>query len=159
MEAETVPQPTRPRLNPYTKALRRERNFSRRRLGWPYAEIAREEGLSQQRVQPDRRRGPGAARGRPAGGPRAASASPPREGPCCGGRGGRGRRPPGDNPYLNVLERIDRYQNGRAAKDVDDHQAGERLLAKMNRIVARLEAADARKAAKRAVATQPGASR
>ena len=51
MIAETVSKPMRPGLNPYTKALRRERIFSRRRLGWPYSEIAREEGLSQERVR------------------------------------------------------------------------------------------------------------
>ena len=51
MDAETVPKPARPRLNPYTKALRRERIFSRLRLGWPYAEIAREERVSERRVR------------------------------------------------------------------------------------------------------------
>ncbi len=51
MDGETVPKPARPRLNPYTKALRRERIFSRLRLGWPYAEIAREERLSERLVR------------------------------------------------------------------------------------------------------------
>ena len=51
MDAETVPKPARPRLNPYTKALRRERIFSRLRMGWPTAEIAREERLSERRVR------------------------------------------------------------------------------------------------------------
>ena len=51
MDPETIARPARPRLNPYTRALRRERIFSRRRLGWPYAEIAREERLSEQRVR------------------------------------------------------------------------------------------------------------
>ncbi len=51
MDAEAAPQSRRPRLNPYTKALRRERIFSRLRLGWPYAEIAREERLSERRVR------------------------------------------------------------------------------------------------------------
>jgi len=41
---------------------------------------------------------------------------------------------------------------------VYDNEARERLLAKMNRIVARLEADDARKAAKRAAATPPVAA-
>ena len=155
MDPETVARPARPRLNPYTKALRRERIFSRRRLGWPYAEIAREERLSEQRVRQiviealDRQGADlpvdhallqlvrlesaqaAAAEAVAAGDLRAIT------------------------PYLNVLERIDRYQNGRATKDVYDNEARERLLAKMNRIVARLEAADARKAAKRAVATPP----
>jgi DNA-binding NarL/FixJ family response regulator len=51
MDKETAPQPARPRLNPYTKALRRERIFSRLRLGASSADIAREEGLSEQRVR------------------------------------------------------------------------------------------------------------
>jgi hypothetical protein len=158
MDPETIARPARPRLNPYTRALRRERIFSRRRLGWPYAEIAREERLSEQRVRQiviealDRQGAdlPAdhallqlvrlesahamAAEAVAAGDLRAIT------------------------PYLNVLARLDRYQNGRAMKDVDDNEAGERLLAKMNRIVARLEADDARKAAKRAAATPPGAA-
>jgi hypothetical protein len=158
MDPETIARPARPRLNPYTRALRRERIFSRRRLGWPYAEIAREERLSEQRVRQiviealDRQGAdlPAdhallqlvrlesahamAAEAVAAGDLRAIT------------------------PYLNVLERIDRYQNGRATKNVDDNEAREGLLAKMNRIVARLEADDARKAAKRAAATPPGAA-
>ena len=51
MDAETAHEPARPRLNPYTKALRRERIFSRLRLGWPYAEIAHEERVSERRVR------------------------------------------------------------------------------------------------------------
>jgi hypothetical protein len=48
---ETAPRPARPRLNPYTKALRRERIFSQLRLGASCDDIAREEGLSGQRVR------------------------------------------------------------------------------------------------------------
>ena len=44
MDADTEPKPARPRLNPYTKALRRERIFARLSLGWSYDKIAREEG-------------------------------------------------------------------------------------------------------------------
>ena len=51
MDKDTAPRPARPRLNPYTKALRRERIFSRLRLGASSADIAREEGLSEQRVR------------------------------------------------------------------------------------------------------------
>lgn len=80
MIAETVSKPRRPRLNPYTKGLRRERIFSRRRLGWPYSEIAREEGLSQERVRQIviealERQGID----RPAGGPCDAPDGPPRK--------------------------------------------------------------------------------
>jgi fermentation-respiration switch protein FrsA (DUF1100 family) len=60
-------------------------------------------------------------------------------------------------PYLKVLDRLDRYQKGGAAKDgaVYDAAARKRLLAKLNRIAARLEAADARRAARSAGANPP----
>ncbi len=51
MEAETGARPARPRLNPYAKALRRERIFARLRLGWAYRDIAREERVSEQRIR------------------------------------------------------------------------------------------------------------
>ena len=157
MNAETVPQPARPKLNPYTKALRRERIFSRLRLGTSYREIAREERVSEQRVrkivsdaldqqgtdlpadhallQLVRLEGAHAvaAQAIAAGDLRAVG------------------------PYLNVLGRLDSYQAG-ATKDAYDDAARERLLAKMNRILARLEADDARKVAKQAAANLPGAA-
>ena len=45
------PKPARPKLNPYTKALRRERIFARLRLGLTYEKIAREEGVSDRRIR------------------------------------------------------------------------------------------------------------
>jgi len=146
MDAQTAPEPARRRLNPYTKALRRERIFSRLRLGWPYAEIAREERLSERRVRkivsdavrrqtvddaPDhallqlvRLEGAQAlaAKAIDAGELRAIA------------------------PYLKVLDGLDRYQKAGATKHVYDDAARERLLAKMSRIADRLEAR-ARKAA------------
>jgi hypothetical protein len=44
MDADTVPQTARARLNPHTKALRHERIFSQLRLGASCEDIAREEG-------------------------------------------------------------------------------------------------------------------
>ena len=55
---EAAGKPARPRLNPYTKAERRERVFARLRLGWSYESVAREEGVSERRNSPDRRRRP-----------------------------------------------------------------------------------------------------
>ena len=43
-------------------------------------------------------------------------------------------------PYLKVLDRIDRYRKTAARQEVYDAAARERLFAKMNRTVARLEA-------------------
>jgi transposase-like protein len=51
MDKDTIPQTARPRLNLYTKALRRERIFSQLQLGASYADVAREEGLSEQRIR------------------------------------------------------------------------------------------------------------
>jgi predicted transcriptional regulator len=163
MIAETVSKPMRPRLNPYTKALRRERIFSRRRLGWPYSEIAREEGLSEQRVRQiviealerqgiDRpadhallqmvrlEKAHEVAIEALAAGDLSAIA-----------------------PYLGVLERLDRYQTMAAPKQPPAYGDAERekLLDKLNRVAARLDAKEAREAAKRAAAaghgTLPGA--
>jgi predicted transcriptional regulator len=154
MIAETVSKPTRPRLNPYTKALRRERIFSRRRLGWPYSEIAREEGLSQERVRQIvvealERQGVDrpadhallqmvrlekahevAAEALAAGDLRAIA------------------------PYIGVLEQLDRYHTVGAAKRarVNEEAERERILAKLNRVWGRIEAKEAREAAKRAAA-------
>jgi hypothetical protein len=54
-------------------------------------------------------------------------------------------------PFLQILDGLDRYRKAGARKEVYDAAARQRLFAKMNRIVARLEA-DARKTATRATA-------
>jgi hypothetical protein len=51
MDAETALEPRRPRLNPYTKAQRRERIFTRLKLGGTYEKIAREEVVSDRRIR------------------------------------------------------------------------------------------------------------
>jgi len=50
MDNETA-LPKRARLNPYGKALRRERIFARLRGGWSYEDIAREERVTPRRVR------------------------------------------------------------------------------------------------------------
>jgi hypothetical protein len=140
MDKDTIPQTGRPRLNLYTKALRRERIFSQLHLGASYADIAREEGLREQRVRkivadtlkrrevddlPDhallqlfRLEGAQAlaARTIAAGDLKAIT------------------------PYLQVLDRLDHYRKAGMRKESYDAAARERLFAKMNRIVAQLEA-------------------
>jgi hypothetical protein len=152
MDAETGTEPARPRLNPYTKALRRERIFSRLRLGWPNAEIAREERISEQRV---RKIVGDALRRRTVDtvsdhallqlfrleGAHALAAESIDAGDL-----------EAIGPYLKVLELLDRYQKAGATKQVYDDAARERLFAKINRVAARLEAERARKAAKPAAA-------
>jgi hypothetical protein len=142
------------RLNPYTRALRRERIFSRRQLGASYADLAREEGLSEQQVRkivadalkrqevddpPDhallqlvRLEGAHAL---------TAEAVAAGDFKAIG-------------PYLQVLDRIDRYRKAGARKKDYDDDARERLFAKMNRTVARLEA-EARKSVRRPAIEPP----
>jgi hypothetical protein len=154
MDANGVPQAARarPRLNGYTKALRRERIFSQLRLGWSYAAIAREEGLSEQRVRQIvadalKRQGVDSERDHALlqlvrlEGAHALAAESVAAGDI-----------KAIAPYLKVLERLDRYQKAGATKRVYHAAARERLFAKLNRFVARLEAAEARKSARQAAA-------
>jgi hypothetical protein len=139
MDNETAPKPARPRLNLYTRALRRERIFSRLRLGASYADIAAEEGLSEQRVRkivgdairrqevddlPDHAliqlvRLEGAL---------ALAAKTVAAGDL-----------KAIGPYLQVLDRLDRYRKAGARQEVYDAAGRERLFAKMNRTLAQLE--------------------
>jgi hypothetical protein len=49
MDQEAAPAKRRP--NAYLRELRRARIFARLREGWPYTEIAREEGLTDRRIR------------------------------------------------------------------------------------------------------------
>jgi hypothetical protein len=142
MDANQVPQAARarPRLNPYTKAVRRERIFSQLRLGWSYQAIASEEGLSEQRVRQIvadalKREGVDGERDHALlqlvrlEGAHALAA----ESVAAGDLKAIG-------PYLKVLDQLDRYQKPGATKHVYDDAARERLYAKLTRAVARLEA-------------------
>ena len=140
MDNETAAKPARPRLNPFTKAARRERIFSRRLLGASCADIARQEGLSQQRVRkifadalrrreiddlPDhaliqlvrlKRAYAVAAQAVQAGNLKAI------------------------RPYIQVIEQFDRYRKAAARPEVYNAAARERLFAKLNRVAAEIEA-------------------
>jgi hypothetical protein len=152
MDAQTLAEPRRPRLNPYTKALRRERIFANLRVGRSYADIAGEEGVSERRV---RQIVSDAVQRRGLDGPRDHALLQFMRIESAHGLAAEAIAA-GDlraiGPYLKVLDRLDRYQKGGAAKDgaVYDAAARKRLLAKMNRIAARLQAAEARRAAKSA---------
>ncbi len=156
MTMDMAPHPARPRLNPYTRALRRERILARRRLGWSYADIAGEEGLSEQRIQQivsqvlqrqsiDEPRDHALIQLVRLEGAQALAAELVAAGDLKAIR-----------PFLDVLERIDRHRKAGAAKQVYDAAARERLFAKLNRVAARLEAERERKAAKQAAAVPPG---
>ena len=158
MEAETSAKPARPRLNPYTKALRRERIFSRLRLGWSYRDIARDERVSERRVRKIvsdalERQGVDTAQDHALlqlvrlENAQATAA----QAIAAGDLGAIA-------PYLDVLERLDRHQKAGATKEVYDDAARERLLKKINRIAARIQAEKDRKAAKQAAAASPPAA-
>jgi hypothetical protein len=131
--------PKRPRLNPYGKALRRERIFARLRGGWAYEEIAREERVMIRRVRQivsealQRRTVDGGsdhamlqlARLEQA---HRLAAEAVAEGEIAA-----------IAPYLKVLAQLDRYQGAASANQPYDEAARERLFAKINRIAARVQ--------------------
>jgi hypothetical protein len=137
MDGATAPA-KRPKLNPHGKALRRERIFERVRDGWSYEAIA-----TEQRVTPRRIRqiiSEALRRREVDGGPEQAMLQLVRlEGAL---RLGAEAVAAGDigaiGPYLNVLDRIDRYRRGAAPVQVYDKASRDRLFAKLNQIAARL---------------------
>ena len=139
-------------LSEKERMLRRERIFARLREGWAYADIAQAEGLSSKRISQIvgkalQRRATDSASDH-------AMLQLARLEPAL--RLAAGALAEGDveaiSPYLKLLDRLDRYQKPLAAVPVYDDKARQRLLAKMNRIVARIRAEDARRAAKAAAA-------
>jgi CRISPR/Cas system CSM-associated protein Csm2 small subunit len=137
MENEGVPAPKR-QLNAVLRLVRRGRIFARLREGWPYDEIAREEGLTAERIRQivretlERRLPDEAAdyaklqldRLRPA--MRIASAAVD---------GGDVRA---IAPLLKVLDRLDRYQKTAKVNQVYDDDSRKKLFDKLNRIAANL---------------------
>jgi hypothetical protein len=133
-------------LSEKERMLRRERIFARLREGWAYGDIAQAESLSSKRISQivsktlQRRAVDGASDH--------AMLQLARIEPAL--RLAAGALADGDvgaiSPYLKLLDRLDRYQRPLAAVDVYDDKARERLLAKMDRILARIHAEEARKA-------------
>ena len=130
--------------------LRRERIFARLREGWAYADIAQAEGLSSKRIsqivsEALQKRTLDSV-------PDHAMLQLARLEPAL--KLAAGALAEGDvgaiSPYLKLLDRLDRYQKPLAAVVVYDDKARERLIAKMDRIIARVHAEKARKAAKAA---------
>ena len=137
-------------LSEKERVLRRERIFARLREGWAYGDIAQAESLSSKRISQIvsktlQRRAVDSASDH-------AMLQLARLEPAL--RLAAGALAEGDveaiSPYLKLLDRLDRYQRPLAAIDVYDDKARQRLLAKMNRIVARIHAKEARRAAKAA---------
>jgi hypothetical protein len=142
-------------LSEKERMLRRERIFARLREGWAYGDIAEAESLSSKRISQIvsktlQRRAVDSARDH-------AMLQLARIEPAL--RLAAGALADGDvgaiSPYLKLLDRLDRYQRPLAAVDVYDDKARERLLAKMNRILTRIHAEEARKAANTAAEMDP----
>ncbi len=133
-------------LSEKERMLRRERIFARLREGWAYGDIAHAESLSSKRISQIvsktlQRRAVDSASDH-------AMLQLARLEPAL--RLAAGALAEGDvgaiSPYLKLLDRLDRYQRPLAAIDVYDDKARQRLLAKMNRIIARIHAEEARRA-------------
>jgi hypothetical protein len=143
MDADTEPKPARPRLNPYTKALRRERIFARLSLGWSYDKIAREEGVSDRRV---RQIVADALRRQELDDPTDHAIIQLMRLDAAHELAARAVDS-GDlkaiDPLLKVLERMDRYHKAAARKAVYDDAARKRLFEKLNRVAAGFTVAEA----------------
>ena len=136
---EQTEQSPRPRLNIVTKAERRQRIFARLREGWAYDEIAREERVSAERIRQivsevlDKRvidRGTDHAR-----------LQLERLMPALRVTGeaiGRGELK-AVGPLIKVIDRLDRHQDTVAAKYEYGPEERQRLLDKINRIIANLQ--------------------
>ncbi len=139
MGQEMVCAPKR-RPDAHGRALRRERILARLREGWACDEIAREERLTRQRVRQivrealDRRIvDDGAAHAKLQLARLAAAIRLAGEAVAAGDI-------KAITSLLKVLDRLDRYQKIGAASQVEDDQAREKLLSKINRIAANLQA-------------------
>ena len=147
MVDERVPAPKR-RLSAHRRDLRRERIFGRLREGWAYDEVARDEGLTAERIRQIVREALEKrlldeetdhaklqlARLRPA---MRIAAEAVADGHL-----------KAIAPLIKALDRLDRYQQAAEANQVYDDEARRKLMAKINRVVENLEAEDERKRAK-----------
>jgi hypothetical protein len=131
--------PNLPRLNPYGKALRRERIFAWLRAGWAYDDIAREERVTPRRVRQivsealQRRKVDGGSDHAMLQLARLEHAL--RLSAEAVARGEIGAIA----PHLKVLAQLDRYQGAASANQAYDQEARERLFAKINRVAARAQ--------------------
>ena len=153
MEKETVPPPKR-RLDARGKVLRRERIFARLREGWAYAKIARDEGLTGERIGQIVRQAVGdRSRREPH---RLLEAGQPKPRPI--------RLLVEDAlleqvkaiaPILDVLDELDRRRRAKV-KAVSREEARKTLLEKLDRAAESLQAEKERRPAKAACADGAG---
>ncbi len=154
MDQEAAPAKRRP--NAYLRELRRARIFTRLREGWPYTEIAREEGLTDRRI---RQIVSDTLKKRIVDAPadhallqlaRLEPALRLAAGAVADGDVGAIRY------YLKLLDQLDRYQPGASTPQAYDDAAREGLYAKMGRIAARLQAKTAKRTAGPPLKTERG---
>ncbi len=153
MVQEMVSVPKRV-LNRKQRILRQERIFARLREGWAYGDIAQQERLTSRRIRQivsetlqrravDKR-------------PEHAMLQLARLEPAL--RLAAGALAKGEieaiSPYLKLLDRLDLYQKSAAVLEPYDDAARERLLAKLNRVAARVKRQDEKAAARRAAAAE-----
>jgi len=145
VQEKTVPATKKRRPNAHFRELRRARIFARVREGWPYAEIATEEGLTSRRIRQivsetlQKRVVDTAtdhamlqlARLEPA---LRLAAEAVMSGDVTAIR-----------YYLKLLDQTDRYQPAAAAPQRYDDAARERLYAKLGRVAQRLESKSIKK--------------
>ena len=155
MDQDGASEPPRPRLNVYTKALRRDRIFHRLRLGASCADIAREEGLSGQRVR--KIVADTLKRQRVDELPDHALLQLFRldEALALAAQAVAGGNLKALGPYLLVLERLDRYRKAAKRQVVYDDAARKRLFAKLNRVAAQIQAKERKAASRAADAASP----
>ncbi len=137
MDQNTAPTVKR-RLDAYGRILRRGRILARRREGWAYDEIAREEGLTDERIRQIVRE---VFRKRPVeNGADHAKLQLARLAPAL--QAAEAAILNGDvkaiAPFLKALDRADRWQEVAIAHGEDDDGARKRLMDKLNQAAERL---------------------
>jgi hypothetical protein len=149
MVNETVPAPTQ-RLKAHRRDLRRARIFGRLREGWAYDEIARDEGLTAERVRQIVRE---ALKNRLLDEETDhAKLQLARLQPAMriAGEAVADGHIKAIAPLIKVLDRLDRYQRTAKVNQVYDDEARKRLMDKINRVAANLGYNHARTAAEEA---------
>ncbi|HZZ60805.1 MAG TPA: hypothetical protein VFE63_06485 [Roseiarcus sp.] len=138
MEGSEAHEPGKRRLNAYGRTMRRGRIFARMREGWAYDEIAREEGVTAERIRQivsevlrERKVDAGADHAK------LQLARLERVMHLAGEAIARGELRAA-SLYLKALDRLDRYQKVAGAIQHDDDEARQRLLTKLNQIAERL---------------------
>ncbi len=138
MEAIVGERPRKRRMNAYGRMMRQERIFARMREGWAYDEIAREEGVTAERIRQIvsetlQKRSVDSA------GDHAKLQLARLERVMSFAAEALARGDLSAGPlYLKTIDRLDRYQKVAGVIERDDEEIREKLLAKLNAVAKRL---------------------